>query len=310
MTTALILGASGFCARHLARALRQTDDATVIGADVMPEPPEQGLYDRYWAVDIGDADSVSRLLEDSRPDWVFNLVGVARGSDEDIYRANLLGTVHLLEAVRMHAPDARVALVGSAAEYGMVDESALPITEDRVCNPVGSYGISKYAATMAATSYAHRHGIKVVIARPFNIVGPGIGPGLVVGAILRRAKEALATQSQPAIKVGNLDTKRDFVAVEDVVDGLMAMIRGEHFGEIFNICSGEPRPIREVIELALSHAPRPIRLEVDPGLVRSGDVKVIYGSYEKANRAFGFRPAVSLEDSLEAAWRHEVGGYE
>lgn len=307
MTTALVLGAAGFLAKHVARALRQTGDVTVIGADVAPEPPQEGLYDRCCAVDIGDADSVSRLIEDLRPDWVFNLVGVARGSDEDIYRANLLGTVHLLEAVRVHAPDARMVLIGSAAEYGIVDESALPITEERVCNPVGSYGISKYAATMAAMSYAHRHGLKVVIARPFNIVGPGIGPGLVVGAILRRAKEALATQSQPAIKVGNLDTKRDFVAAEDVAAGLLAMIRGEHFGEIFNICSGEPRPIKEVIELALSHAPRPIRLEVDPGLVRSGEVKAIYGSYEKANRAFGFRPTVSLEESLEEAWRYEIG---
>lgn len=310
MTTALVLGASGFCAKHVARVLRQIDDVTVIGADVMPEPPEDGLYDRCSAADISDADSVSRLIEDSKPDWVFNLVGVAQGSDEDIYQANMLGTAHLLEAVRVHAPDARMALMGSAAEYGIVDESALPITEQRVCNPVGSYGISKYAATMAAMSYVHRHGLKVAIARPFNIVGPGIGPGLVVGAILRRAKEALAAQSQPAIKVGNLDTKRDFVAAEDVAAGLLAMIRGEHWGEIFNICSGEPRPIREVIELALSHAPRPIRLEVDPELVRSGDVKTIYGSYQKANRAFGFRPTVSLEKSLEAAWRHEVGGYE
>lgn len=279
----------------------------VIGADMLVEPPEQGLYDRYWAVDIGDADSVSRLIEDSKPDWVFNLVGVARGSDEDIYRANLLGAVHLLEAVRALAPDARVLLVGSAAEYGIIDEVALPITEDRVCAPVGSYGISKYAATMAALSYVRRYGLRIAVARPFNIVGPGIGPGLVVGAILRRAKEALAIQSQPVVKVGNLETQRDFVAVEDVVGGLLAMIRGEYWGEIFNICSGEPRPIREVVELALSHASRPIRLEVDEALVRSGDVKAIYGSYEKANRAFGFRPTVSLEKSLEAAWHYEIG---
>lgn len=306
MTTALVLGAHGFCGRHLAKALKQAGDVVVIGADVQSDAPDQSLCDRYEALDIGDADSVSRLVERSRPDWVFNLVGVARGSDEDIYRANLLGTVHLLEAVRGFAPNAGVVLVGSAAEYGIVDESALPLTEAQVCCPIGSYGISKYAATMAAMSYVHRYGLRVAVARPFNIVGPGIGPGLVVGAILRRAKEALATQERPVVKVGNLETQRDFVAVEDVVSGLLAMVRGDHWGEVFNICSGEPRSIREVVELALSHAPRPVELEVDPALLRPNDLKIVYGSWEKANRAFGFHPTVSLEDSLEAAQRYEV----
>lgn len=308
MTTALVLGAHGFCAKHLARGLRQIENVEVIGADALPEPPNEPLYERYSALDIGAADSVSLLIERSKPDWVFNMAGVARGSDEDIYRANLLGTVHLLEAVRVSVPDARVLLMGSAAEYGIVDEDMLPITEERVCNPSGSYGISKCASTLAALSYVHKNGLKVTIARPFNIVGPGIGPGLVVGAILRRATEALRTRNEPVVTVGNLETQRDFVAVEDVVHGLLAMIQGDYWGEVFNICSGQPRTVREIIELALSHSPKPIRLEVDPALIRPGDVKIIYGSPEKANRAFGFRSAVSLEKSLEAAWHYEVQG--
>lgn len=277
---------------------------TVVGADVAAEPPDDGICDAYSAFDIGDADSVDELVARSRPDWVFNLAGRARGASEDVFRVNTLGAAHLLESIRKRAPEARVCMVGSAAEYGPVDESELPITEQQPCRPIGDYGISKYAATTLALGYVRAYGLSLVVARPFNIVGPGIGSDLVVGAILRRAREALADQAEPVVAVGNLETMRDFVAVEDAMAGLVGMVRSGHSGEVFNICSGEARSVREVVELALSHSTRPIRLEVDPDLVRPQDVRVVFGSWRKANLAFGFRPTTGIEASLEAAWRY------
>lgn len=302
MKTALVTGGSGFCARHLARRLSGEGGIRVIGAD-RAEPEHQGsVLDDFARVDLGEFHQVSDLLRRARPDFIFHLAGIQRGEPQDIYSANVMGTVHLLEAVRQGCPSARVLLTGSAAEYGVVRKEELPVTEDTPCRPMGSYGMSKYAATLAGIGWSRRHGMKVVIARPFNIIGAGIPPSLVVGALVTRAREALARSGEPVVKVGNIDSVRDFVSVEDAVNAYVRMLEGEFWGEIFNICSGEPAPVREVVETLLSFAPRPIRFEVDPALFQPGEVGVIYGSHAKARAAFGFAPAVSLRDALRFCW--------
>lgn len=305
MTRALVIGAHGFCGRHLIRRLA-AERVEVIAADIPREWPEAPVA-AYLSRDVGDAEAISRLIENSRPDWVFNLAALTGGSESSIYRANTLGPVNVLDSVRRYVPNARVLLVGSAAEYGLVGPDLLPITEETPCHPVGPYGISKHAMTRAALDIASRHSMKVVIARPFNIIGPGVPQSLVLGAILGRAQEALKRPGEPVVMIGNLDTERDFIDVDDAVDAYIAMIRGEFWGEVFNICSGKPVKIRDLVAEALSHAPKPIKLEVDPKLVRPSDCPVIYGSHEKASKAFGFRPRVSLPRSLKRAWEYSAG---
>lgn len=304
MVRALIIGSHGFCARHLASKLAESKQAIVLTADIHPTPPVGQDVHSYSTVDLGRRESVNSLVRQTKPDWVFNLAALTTGSFEAVHRTNLLGTVHLLDAVRASSPAARVLLVGSAAEYGPVDADSMPVTEDTHCRPFGNYGVSKYAATLAAMELAARHSLRVVVARPFNIIGAGVPESLVVGAVLRRAYDALAQPGDAVVKIGNLDTQRDFVDVDDVVRAYIAMLQGEFSGEIFNICSGRPVKIYDVVTQALANSPRPIRLEVDPNLVRPSDCPIIYGSYEKAHRAFGFEPTVALEDSLKRAWNH------
>ncbi len=90
--------------------------------------------------------------------------------------------------------------------------------------------------------------------------------------------------------------------IEDVVEAYVKLVASEHWGTVFNLCSGEPRTVREVIERLLSHAPRELRLEIDPALVRPDDVPVVYGSSRKAHDAFGFEPRIPLEQAIAAAW--------
>ena len=161
------------------------------------------------------------LLRRVRPDLVFHLAGIQQGEAKDIYRTNVMGAVHLLEAVRQECHSSRVLLVGSAAEYGLVGKNELPVTESTPCKPQGPYGLSKYASTLAGLDWSRQFGMKVVIARPFNIIGAGISPNLFAGALLARAREALATQGDPMVKVGNMESQRDFIAVEDVVEAYM-----------------------------------------------------------------------------------------
>ncbi len=307
MIRAIVFGAHGFTARHLIPKLVESEGAQVVAVDVAASPPQWLHVDAYISRDVGDPGFIRRLIADYKPNWIFNLAGLTHGNPTDVFRTNLFGPLGILEAVRDFAPEARVLLVGSAAEYGRVSSELLPLTEDSPCQPIGDYGISKHAMTLAAMDIASRQGQNAVVARPFNLLGAGVPASLVVGAVLARARDAI-NRGENVVKVGNLDTQRDFVDVEDAVDAYLAMVKSNLRCEVFNICSGRPIAIRRVIEMALSHAPRPLKLVVDPGLVRPADTPVVYGSPEKARRAFGFVAKVTIEESLRRAWTYSQFG--
>lgn len=300
MVTALITGVCGFCGRHLLERLMCMREVRMVGVDVQRLPPEN-LSD-YLCVDLSIPKKADRVVSRVHPDWVFHLAGLFRGAPADLYSANLLAGIELLEAISRHAPDACVLIVGSSAEYGLVPHQELPVKEDFVCSPEGNYALSKYALTLAALDYARNRGLRVVVARPFNILGRGVPPSLVVGAILQRVKAALRKPKAPVVNVGNMDTQRDFIAVEDVVEAYIRMVQADRWGEVFNICSGMPRAIRSVVEELVSFAPRHINLQEDTNLLRPTDIPVMYGSWEKAHNAFGFEPRRSISESLRDLW--------
>jgi GDP-4-dehydro-6-deoxy-D-mannose reductase len=304
MRRALITGVKGFCARHLAMRLAELG-VIVIGVDCGPDAPHDVPMEEYVVADVRDRDSMASVLERRAVDAVFHLAGIVTGSPADIYDTNAVGTFRLLEAICKAAPTARVLLVGSAAEYGPLSELEMPVSEEHCCRPTSAYGISKLAGTLAGLDYARRRVLQVVVARPFNIVGAGIPANMVVGAVLRRIKKALVV-GESKITIGNMDTRRDFVAVDDVVTAYIRMIESDCWGEVYNICSGTPRTIRSVVERLLVLSPREIHLEIDPSLVRESDVPVVYGRWEKASRRFGFSPVTEFDDAIRSAWSFEM----
>jgi GDP-4-dehydro-6-deoxy-D-mannose reductase len=164
---------------------------------------------------------------------------------------------------------------------------------------------------LAGLNYAQRYKLKVVVARPFNIVGPGIPTTLVVGAILKRIKDSCNREGKPVIKMGNLDTQRDFVDVDDAIDAYIKMAHGDYWGEVFNICTGKPYSIRKIVEIIASFSNLPVEVEQDPALIRFPDIKVSFGSCDKAQKAFGFKPAIDIEKTLLRTWQHyKEGGVE
>jgi GDP-4-dehydro-6-deoxy-D-mannose reductase len=301
MSVSLITGSNGFCGRHLTVRLR----GTTVGID-RQERTALGT-DRYIQMNLEDADAVRDVISEVRPTHLYHLAGLATGSNRDIYAANFLSSVNVLEAVQRIVPSCRVLIVGSAAEYGVLSESQLATDESQPPRPVGAYAIAKSATTLAALNYARQYGLHVVVARPFNVVGAGIPASLLTGAILERVRTAVRTNS-PIIKVGNLESQRDFISVEDVVDAYVRMLAGEFSGEVFNLCSGRAVAVREVVRILLSFSPTPLDVEIDPALCRPDEMPVSYGSFEKARRAFGFTPKMSLENALKSAWDYAVNG--
>jgi len=315
MRKALITGAAGFCAGHLAQTLIQETDVLVIGCDISPNPFALKSFHEYSCLDIVDTKRMEELIHKQKPDIIFHLAGLRSGNPIHIYQVNVLGCMNVLEAIKKHAPQARLIVVGSAAEYGDIPTGKMPLTEDQECHPSGPYGLSKYFATLAALDYARTMKIRCAVVRPFNIIGAAIPPSCVIGAILARAKEeilkspisTLAENKELWIRVGNVDTERDFIAVEDVIQAYIKLAESDCWGEIFNICTGIPRSIRSVVQDLLSNSPQRIFLRVDPDLMRPDDVSTSYGSYEKAHKAFGFKPKVSLSLALKKAWDYAMG---
>lgn len=148
--------------------------------------------------------------------------------------------------------------------------------------------------------------MKVVVARPFNVIGAAISHSLVVGALLSRLKQTLAEDEQPLIRVRRMDTKRDFLAVEDLVDAYVNMMNAACSGEIFNLCSEQAFSIGEIVTMITSCSERPVQVSVDENLLRHWDVPIVYGSYQKAKKKFGFEPKVTVQAAIRSAWEYEM----
>ena len=299
--TTLITGARGFIARHLAAAIRGAGGGRLVGIDNRPELAP-GLFDNFETLDLTDAATLQATIQRIRPATVYHLVGAIRGSDETITASNLGTSRNLVAALRRSAPAARVVLMGSAAEYGAVPPSAQPVREGYEGTPTGTYGRVKQQVSALAVDAARR-GQPVMLARPFNVIGPGIPDSLVAGAIVHRLRAALRSQPPYAITIGRTSAVRDFVAVEDVVDGLTRIAERGRPGEAYNLCSGEGHAISEVLDRLLAAAAVSVRVDRDEGLMRGGDVDVIVGSRAKAEADLGWVPRVSFDESLVAAWR-------
>ncbi|MBP7506946.1 MAG: NAD-dependent epimerase/dehydratase family protein [Prolixibacteraceae bacterium] len=304
MKSVLITGALGFCAGHLVRRLRTDYDVRIFGIDIADEALPELHLDAYLSVDICDRERLEYAIKFWEPDTIFHLAGVIGDDLYQVYRINFSGSINLFEAVRRCIPNASVLIIGSSAEYGFAAPGDFPLTEEQPCRPFNAYGISKHAVVLAGQNYVQKEGLKIVAARPFNIIGPGIPPTLVVGAIIKRIKDSLNRKDKKlVIKMGNLNTERDFINVNDAMDAYIKIAQGDFWGEVFNICSGKPYSIRKVVEVIAGFSGMPVEIEHDPALVRIPDIDISFGSYAKAHRAFGFEPVVDIERSLFETWR-------
>jgi len=233
------------------------------------------------------------------PDEIFHLAALADENPVQSFRVNVLGTTLVLDAVRRVRPGCAVLVVGSAAEYGVRALDAPPLSEDDPCLPSSIYGVSKLASTLTAQLYARRHGLRTVVVRLFNLVGAGLRPSLLVGALVERANDAIDAGAT-SIRIGNLDARRDFMAVGDAVDGCIAAIRNGRPGEIYNLCSGKGVAVESVARAVIAATGRPLQLAFDSALDRGADSSV--GSWRKAHDQFGFSPSRPLTEAIQQAW--------
>ena len=285
--TIVVLGAGGGLGRQLVPSLRAGEAEDVVAVTRSAQGESE------VACDVTDPAALAALVARWRPRLVFHLAGsFAHRYDVD-YPVNALAAHHLLEAVRTQALATRVVLLGSAAEYGVVEPHENPVPETRVLRPVSSYGVTKAHQTQLAGWHAISHGADVVVARMFNLLAPGLSERLFVGRVEAQVRRWRSGEID-AIEVGNLSAERDYVAGADAVRQLRAIASRGTAGGIYHVASGMPTRLRDLLRTMLDPEGVPlsaVREGVAGAGGRSGyDVPSIYADVRRT-RALGDNPA-------------------
>lgn len=262
-------------------------------------------------IELSDTAMLTDAIVAAAPEVVYHLAGqadVGRSWRDPVetWEVNVVGTVRLLEAVRCCTVVPRVVVVSSAEVYGRVRPDELPVRESHAVRPVTPYGASKAAAELAALQAVEGSGVPVMVARPFNHVGPGQSDGFLVSAVARQIAEAEASGADH-LAVGNLDAARDFSDVRDVVRAYRCLAADGRAGAVYNVCSGVAVPVRSVVDRLLAMADRPLEIRVDAARLRPVEVPEVRGDASLLRHDTGWEPVHALDDALLGclAWWRE-----
>lgn len=272
---------------------------------------------RLFFLDLRSEKDVIGLVGEIRPDWIFHLAAISnvRRSWEmrsETIETNFLGTHNLLEAVRQAAPGARVLFVSSSEVYGAAASPTEGLNEETPIQITSPYAYSKVAGEMLCGFYEKVENVDVVIARPFPHTGPGQSEDFVCSDWARQVASIEKGDRGPILKVGNLDLRRDFSDVRDVVRADMLLMRKGRRGGIYNVCSGRAVALREILNFFVREASanNPISVEVDGAKLRRFDSPFQVGSHKKIAAATGWLPQIPFDQTLRDLldyWRQKLG---
>ncbi len=302
----LVTGATGFVGRYLGRELAAAAPAFEVHGTSFPDPPPPGERNIVF-LDLRNAEAVRGLVRRTRPEWVFHLAAVSQvrvswEKREETFETNVLGTFHLFEAVEREAPAARVLFVSSSDVYGIITEPDKVLTEQDPVRAVNPYAYTKAAGEVMARLYTEAGGLDIVTARPFPHTGPGQGPDFVCSDWARQVVRVERGEAPPVVRVGNLDVRRDFADVRDVVRAYVLLLEKGRRGEVYNVCSGTAVALREILETLIAEAglrPRQkVAVEVDPAKLRKTDQPLLRGSAAKLQAETGWAPRVDFRQTL------------
>jgi len=278
--------------------------------------PIEHLYGRvtFHEGDIEDPFAVAKAIQTAQPDWIYHLAAQSYPSeswDSPIHtmRINVEGTINVLEAARHYTPKARIHIAGSSAEYGWVRPEEVPIKETHSLRPASPYGVSKVAAELTGLQYHDSFGMHVLVTRSFNHVGPRQGDRCSIQTFCQQMARIELGLQEPIIKVGNLDAKRDFTHTTDAARAFYLLLEKAPPGEVYNLCSGNPVRIGDIVEMVREQGKVPIEVQVDPSRLRPSDEPILGGDNSKLRAATGWEPQIAMPQIVSevlAYWRQRL----
>lgn len=289
----LVTGTSGFVGRHFCRRYGG-----------LP------LQDGDGRIDLHDTLRLRSAIIRAEPEAVLHLAAQSSvaASFQDpaaTFSVNLLGTLHLLEALDAAEFDGVFLYAGSGDVYGRTEDAELPNRESHLLRPVSPYAVSKVAAEALCYQWSQLGKFRVVLARPFSQIGPGQDPRFAVAQFARQISRIRRGLQQPIIATGNLDLIRDFIDVRDAVRAYYMLLHRGANGEIYNICSGQEQSLRSLVERLVEISGVTARLRVEPGLLRPLEQRRIVGNRDKIYAASGWTPEIPLQTTLTDILKEE-----
>ncbi len=315
----LITGITGFAGSHLADyILENHPDVKVFGLIRWRSRMENILHirDRILLIeaDLKDMVSLKKCLAGVQPDRIFHLaaqsfVPTSWTCPAETFAINALGQINLFEAVLSLGISPKILIAGSSEEYGLVNADEVPMKETNPLRPLSPYAVSKVAQDLLGWQYYKSYGIKVVRTRGFNHTGPRRGEVFICSNFAKQIVEIEKKKREPIIYVGNMEAKRDFTDVRDIVRAYWLCLEKGIEGEVYNIGTGKTYSIKEVLDMLLSLANVEVKIEVDPLRLRPSDVPVLLSDSSKFRELTGWAPKISFTQSLRDLleyWRERV----
>lgn len=302
---ALVTGSLGFVGHYLRAELEQ-NGYEVTGLDVR-------AGEKTLVCDLLDAHQTLEVVRNVQPDIIIHLAGQADVGrswkiPQKTMEINVLAAINLMEAVRTVNPEIRMVLVGSSDEYGQLGDAGQDVRETIPLNPQTPYAVSKLAQEKMAQVYVRAYGIKICMTRSFNHGGAGQRKGFLIPDFASGVVQ-VEKKLAPCMKVGNLESRRDFTHVKDVVRAYRLIAEQGRSGEIYNVGSGTTHSAREVLNALRAMAVCEIPVEQDPTRMRPSDTPVICCNHEKLTNDTGWMPELGLNEILAdamAEWRKKL----
>jgi len=287
MSKVHIFGGTGFVGAHLKQQLSQNHLVTCSGSEI----------------NIADQQELDALLRKIQPDFVVNLAAIStlKESVEDpvgTYRINFLGVLNILMSLKKNNFLGKFLFVSSSEVYGLLSDSDLPVSEDHPLRPQSPYAVAKIASEALCYQWSKLENFSIIVARPFNHIGPGQSPRFAVADFARQISSIKKGSQNHEIYVGDIDTTRDFTDVRDIVNAYELLLNFGKSGEIYNVCSGYEISIRELIVKMGEMAKIKIKICSDPTRLRKSDQRRVHGDAKKLISATGWAKRFTIDETL------------
>lgn len=319
MKKAIITGITGFAGSHLAELLVHEKQYEVVGihaSDRHLENISSVEHDiRLKKVNLMDGKQIYEVIRDIKPEVIFHLAASASVGNSferaaDYIINNSTSQINLFEAVKVNnLLDTKIIVISSANIYGKVSSEDLPMDENTPFNPDNPYAVSKITQDYLGLCYFSAYKLPIIRLRPFNHVGPRLSPEISLARFAKQIAEIEKGQKEPIMMVGNLETKRDFTDVRDMVRAYAIAAEKCEAGEAYNIGTGTSYKIADMLQMLLGLAKLKIEVKSEEKLFRPSDIPELRADASKFKHTTGWKPSIALEKTLQdllAYWRNIV----
>jgi GDP-4-dehydro-6-deoxy-D-mannose reductase len=304
----LITGFAGFVSRHFLNLLSEQDESfEIIGIDRNVPDIDFNKFNNVTCkviqTDLKDSDLMFDIIKSFSPGYILHLAAASsvqyswQHPAESFLNNNAIFFA-LLDAVRRSGKSIRVLSTGSSDVYGNAANKHPVLSEDCITDPANPYAASKASQEMIAKIYAYSFGLDIIQTRSFTHFGAYQKENFVLAKFAKELTLIKKGKKTPTLVTGNIDVVRDMTDVRDVVNAYYSLMKRGKAGEVYNVCSGQGRSLRSVLELMLQQLEISVDLQLDESLLRKGDILSIIGSNEKIYTQTGWKPEIPFKKAI------------